>query len=185
MSVSKRAALALIATLTTPLTGTLGTTGCLSHECTAAACSAGFDVVVDGGEDPQDLLVGDALVIEAIVDGGTFELACSFAMDGSGTCGEGTWHTPPDSGVDAHVRVTVADEFDPGSAGQVILLHFEGIRNGNQIGPEEVAITVSRDGVEVASDAFAPEYTIHEDFNGEGCGDCAFGGGERLHVPPP
>ena len=175
-------ALAMLATLLAPLGASLGPTGC-THTCTLAECSAGFSVKVDGGEGMDERMEPGLYVVVAEADGGVLEVECTFPEAGEGECDDGEWTTGPSRDLHAQVSLEPADEYDP-SRGSAIRIHFQGSDDGNLYGPQELEITVTRDGTPVATATYTPEYEVTEDFNGEGCGDCAHGGGESLHVDP-
>lgn len=167
-----------------PIGATLGPAGCIGA-CDLAGCSAGFAVLVDGGEGMDERLESAVYVVEAEADGGVFEVECTFDDEGQGQCGDGQWTTEPPDDLEARVSLESSDEYDE-SRGMAISIHFEAnspARHGvNQFGPEMVDVTVRRDGMVMALGSFAPEYAVQEDFNGEGCGDCAFAESERLHA---
>ena len=185
MKTSTRAGLLTLALLCAPAATLSTTTGCLVGECSLVGCIGGFTVSVDGGDQP---LVSTLLHIVAIVDGGRFEVDCSFDDTGNGTCGDGSFGSEPDSGVDADVSVALAAEFEP-AVGAAVHLHFEGSSRtrfgADQFGPDQVELEVTRDGMVVANASFTPEYTVSEDFNGKGCGDCSQASPEQVHLPPP
>jgi hypothetical protein len=181
-------------TVAVAVVGTLGSAGCLGT-CTEADCSAGFEVVITGRPpDPgaippfEDSQLRAAVYrVEAAVDGGTLEVECTFDDEGEGTCAEAVWLTSPVRSLDALVSVASYDG-EGELWGQGIRIHFVGSSaarwGSNAYGPDMVDVTVLRDGEEAASASYAPEYLRHEDFNGEGCGDCASAPAERLLVDP-
>lgn len=171
-------------TLLAPM-GLSGSTGCLFGACNEAGCSSGFEVTIDGGLDMDDRLAAGTYVILAEADGGLFEAECTVDDMGAGSCNDGAWIMEPSTNLDVGVSAWSADEFDP-SRGDAIHLSFHAssdARNGiNQFGPDMVDMTVERDGMEVASESFVPQYEITEDFNGKGCGDCEFALPARLEA---
>jgi hypothetical protein len=181
--------------LAVPVLGVLGSAGCL-RGCHRAYCSPGLEVIVTAPE-PEDPGPGQPSVdsrlrsavyrVEAQVDGGTFEVECTFDDEGEGTCDEGVWLAPPARALDGIVHVTTRNELEP-LWGQGISLRFTGMspaRWGNHdYGPDMVDVTVFRDGEETASASYVPEYELREDFNGKGCGDCETTPAELLYVDP-
>lgn len=174
--------------------GGLGSSGCIGA-CTDAGCFGGFEVVVTGREpafDPDQPFVDTRLRaavyrVEARVDGGTLEVECTFDDQGEGTCEEEVWLAPPARGLDTLVFVTRADR-EGELWGEGIQITFVGSSHAhwgnNSYGPDMVDITVTRDGVEAASASYVPEYELHEDLGGKGCGDCEVAPAERLFVDP-
>ncbi len=172
-------------TLLAPVGLSVSSTGCLLGACNEAGCSSGFDVSIDGGLDMDDRLAAGTYVILAEADDGLFEVECTIDDMGVGSCNGGDWVMEPSTNLDVHVSAWAADEVDP-SRGDAIHLSFHAsseARHGvNQFGPDVVDLTVERDGMEVASESFVPQYEITEDFNGKGCGDCEFALPERLEA---
>ncbi len=187
------ATLAIAALL--PPFGLLGSAGCFGA-CTSAGCGSGFELTIAAPEPPapmpgepfqQTRFISAVYRVEAQVDGGTFEVECTFDDEGEGTCEEGTWVSPPARELFGHTSLVRADLLGE-LWGWGMSVRFHGSSparwGDNYYGPDNVAVTVFRDGAEAASASYEPEYEVLEDFNGEGCGDCEVTSPQRLYVEP-
>src|ERR1043165_8486907 len=78
-------AVVALATLLAPLGLSMGPAGCFGT-CTLAECSAGFNVIIDGGEAMGERLESAVYVVTAEADGGVLDVECTFDDAGEGQC---------------------------------------------------------------------------------------------------
>ncbi len=147
--------------------------GCLA--CDEPGCSAGFSLRLEAA-DPEGFEPG-AYRIEVTLEQSEFEVACVFTDNNETSVCEPPHRTQGDSKAELDLQIGKrADPDRPDPVGYLFITAVDTSNSDGQFkayrGPEYVQVRVVRDGEEVGSVEYTPEYDRRNHRGDPACGYC-------------